>query len=262
MRSWRNGCFSNDHSGSEMCTLQVYHVPRLALAASTLMGAAMATACAGEETSCLTDVDCDQGQVCRASTCTLSCVVDSDCASDEVCVSRGQDESKACRADTLSTDDAGESETNTWIIQLRLAKPSDCSEQQSLPAIADIHVLGTGDEIVARAEPFLSNDPDAELTLPASEEPEDICELTPLELDCDTWVAARLVDESGLPIALSPFTQAIKVVEWREVCGGQTSLEYELLACTAPSEVENNDDVTSCTEVIGRGVGSVELEVN
>lgn len=227
-----------------------------------IAGAAVFSACAAEDTACLTDVDCDQGQVCRASTCTTLCVVDSDCADGEECVSRGPDESRACRSDLLATGEDGDEEdgANTWILLIRSGS-TDCSSETPGPDIVGASVLGTGGTVVARAEALLGDNPEHDLNRIDAAEPTQDCANSGLSMGCESWVALRLVDNKGLSAPLSGFTDSLQVDEWGESCRERADESYTVYRCLIPGDVENNDDISSCTDEIGSAAGPHKFEV-
>ncbi len=239
-------------------------IVRSSLCYALLASAFVLGSCAPDETICLTDTDCDQGQVCEREVCTTLCVTDSDCAENELCLDRSTGEGKACAVSLDEPDQETMDVMNTWIILVRGGADVDCNSSSPGPDIVGIATQDANLEELAFGESILgdlrgdtnSSDPD----VLDGRRWQDACDAA-VSLGCDGWVALRLVGEDGLTLGINSLTARLDVVERGAACGERDDEPYRVFACNDPNAVANNDDISSCTRLLAEGSGTREFEL-
>lgn len=227
-----------------------------------LFSALVATSCAPEETICLTDTDCDQGQVCVSEVCTTSCITATDCAEDEECIARDEGQGRACQvAGGANVDTGGNAEEDAWVILIRDQSATDCDSETPGADIVGLRVRDATGDVMARGQLILGDlQPESNPSIPGELDgmtfTED-CDEPAVSLGCGGWVALRPVNEDGLTVPLTVFAESIETVEWGESCGENSRESYAVYACNDSNAVANNDDISSCTRLLDEGSGSL-----
>jgi hypothetical protein len=214
---------------------------------------------------CLTDLDCDAGQVCEFEQCAISCITSEDCPATQICEPRNSPE-----PGSICVDDNPQITGSYDFLMIRdTTSGESCEFSDPGSDMVAITLNNLEGSVLAAFEAFDFQEGNAPNGNDYSDAfqifdgnlgefgiscPESFQSAYVASMGCGGFMVGQFVN-GGVPVAVEPNLE-VYALEYGANCGGTPADTFEILLCTDSSAVSGGD-YASCDVRLGGGSGLV-----